>query len=382
MSDGLAQRRGRRRSPRAVLFPVFGVCFFAACALLLVDIGTTEVGTRALAVGAVAALLPVGPVAAVFLWADRWEPEPPKLLLSAFAWGACVAALIALIVNDTAASTARSIFGAGGGDAVGSLVSAPFTEEAVKALFVLGVWWLLRGEFDGVIDGVVYAGITATGFAFTENIYYFGVAFAHGGLGGTGGGVIAAFLVRGISTPFVHPLFTMMTGIGVGIAAGRARRWVRVCAPLGGYLLAVSLHALWNGMTMAIGAAEFRSFYFLVVVPILLAALLFVAWQRRLEQRVVSARLPDMVARGLVAPSEVDLLASLPGRRRWRTEVADRSGKAAARAVRRYQVSVSELAFLTDRVVRGTAAPDVADRGDLLVEELVAARADAVSRAG
>ena len=31
-----------------------------------------------------------------------------------------------------------------------------------------------RREFDGVVDGVVYAGLVAAGFAFTENILYFG----------------------------------------------------------------------------------------------------------------------------------------------------------------------------------------------------------------
>lgn len=374
-------RRGNR-STRAVLVPVLAVCLFAACGLVLLDLGTNRVGTRALAVGAVAALLPVVPVVAALLWADRWEPEPPKLLLAAFAWGACVAALVALVVNRTAASTVRALFGAADGDVVGALVSAPFAEEAVKGLFVLGVWRLLRREFDGVIDGVVYAGITAVGFAFTENIYYFGLAFVGGGLGDADGGVVAAFLVRGISTPFVHPLFTMLTGIGIGIAAGRSRTWVRVCAPLGGYLLAVGAHVLWNAVTMVSGAAQFRSFYLLVVVPILLGAVLFVTWQRGLEQRVVAARLPEMVERGWVAPSEVELLASLTGRRRWRGQVRARSGRHAAAAVFRYQAAVSELAFLADRLARGTAAPDAAERRERLVASLVTARAEAVAHAG
>ena len=63
------------------------------------------------------------------------------------------------------------------------MVSAPLFEEAAKGAFVLGIMLFLRKEFDGVIDGVVYAGFVAAGFAFTENIYYFGRAFAEHGFG-------------------------------------------------------------------------------------------------------------------------------------------------------------------------------------------------------
>lgn len=377
----LARLRGNR-SLRTVLAPVLAVALFATCGLVLVELGATSVGTPAIAVGAAAALLPVVPVVAALLWADRWEPEPPRLLLAAFAWGACVAALVALGVNETAVTIARGLLGSGEGTTVGAVVSAPFAEEAVKGLFVLGVWRMLRREFDGVIDGVVYAGITAAGFAFTENIYYFGAAFADGGLGNAGSGVVAAFLLRGVTTPFVHPLFGMIFGIGVGLAATRSARWVRVCAPLSGYLLAVAAHALWNLVTISIPAAQFRAFYLLIVVPILFGACLFVAWQRGLEQRVVSNRLPEMVHAGWVAPSEVRLLASLSGRRRWRARVRKHSGKAAAASVFRYQAAVSELAFLAERIACGTAARDAELRRADLVEALVASRADAVARAG
>ncbi len=35
-----------------------------------------------------------------------------------------------------------------------------------------------RQNFDGITDGLVLAGITATGFAFTENVLYLGNASA------------------------------------------------------------------------------------------------------------------------------------------------------------------------------------------------------------
>ena len=54
------------------------------------------------------------------------------------------------------------------------MLVAPFVEEAAKGALVLLVWWLVRREFDGITDGMVYAGICAAGFAFTENIQYLG----------------------------------------------------------------------------------------------------------------------------------------------------------------------------------------------------------------
>ena len=80
-------------------------------------------GLGGVVVGALCALLPVGPVVAAFLWIDRWEPEPPRLLLIAFLWGACFAALGALIINSSAALAVDVLLGRGSGDVIGSTSS-------------------------------------------------------------------------------------------------------------------------------------------------------------------------------------------------------------------------------------------------------------------
>ena len=51
-------------------------------------------------------------------------------------------------------------------------LGAPVTEEASKGLFLLLLLWWRRAELDGVLDGIVYAGMVGIGFAFTENILY------------------------------------------------------------------------------------------------------------------------------------------------------------------------------------------------------------------
>jgi RsiW-degrading membrane proteinase PrsW (M82 family) len=366
-----------------VLLPVIGLVVLAGCGLALLAISTARVGITAELVGVAVALLPVGPVVAAFLWVDRWEPEPAKLLWLAFGWGACVATITALLINNTAEAVGDLLLGKGNGDKVGAIVSAPLFEEAAKGAFVLAVLLRLRNEFDGVIDGIVYAGFVAAGFAFMENIYYFGRAFAEHGLGGTTTpGVVTAFILRGVLSPFTHPLFTCMIGAGIGVAARTPKPRVRVLAPVGGYLAAVVLHALWNGSATLGDGHTFLNVYFLVMVPIFLVGVGFVHWHRRREQKIISAALPDMVAQHLIAASEMERLSSLMGRRAWRAETRKRHGRAAAMAIADYQDSVSELAFLRHALELGTAGSDAAQQELRLVTLLADARRVAMERAG
>ncbi|ASO17981.1 Protease PrsW [Actinoalloteichus hoggarensis] len=352
-----------------------GLVVLGLCGLVLLGVTHARVGATAMLVGATAALLPLGPVIATILWVDRWEPEPPRLLLTAFLWGACGATIAALLINDTAQVVGEALLGAGGGDIAAALVSAPLFEEAAKGLFVLGVYLRRRQEFDGIVDGIVYAGMTGVGFAFTENITYFGLAYVQDGFGDATSGVIAVFILRGVLSPFTHPLFGAMFGIGLGIAASTARRSSRVTAPVLGYLAGVLLHALWNGAAVLGGGRVFINVYFLVMVPIFLTTVALVLWQRRREQRIVVAQLPGFAAEGWIAASEIALLASLTGRKGWRRAVRRRRGESAARAVADYQAAVTELAFLRDRTARGRPSRAATARLRAAVEHLLRCRA-------
>ncbi|PPK63551.1 PrsW family intramembrane metalloprotease [Actinokineospora auranticolor] len=341
-----------------MLLPVAGLVLLAGCGLTLLALSTARVGLLAELVGVGAALLPVGPVVAAFLWVDRWEPEPARLLWLAFGWGACVAAITALLINNTAEAVGDLLLGKGNGDKISAIVSAPLFEEGLKGAFVLGIFLFLRDEFDGVVDGIVYAGLVAAGFAFTENIYYFGRAFAEYGFGDSQSpGVLAAFILRGVLSPFTHPLFTAMIGIGIGVAARTRSPQVRILAPVAGYLAAALLHALWNGSATLGTANTFLTVYFLVMVPVFGVAVYFLHWHRKREQRIVADALPAMVDANWIVVSEVDLLGSLKGRRQWRKQVRAHAGAEAAQAVGEYQAAVSELAFLWHSMAGGTAGP-------------------------
>jgi protease PrsW len=370
---------GRQR--RAVLGPIVALVVFGICGLVVLGLVSGSIGVGAVLVGALGALLPVGPVVWAFLWVDRWEPEPPRMLLFAFLWGACVAALTALIINSSAALVLDTVLGQGSGDVLGAAVVAPFVEEGVKGAFVVGLLLFRRREFDGIVDGIVYAGLVATGFAFTENILYIGQAFAEdGALVGQNGGVLAVLVMRGILSPFAHPLFTSMTGIGCGLAAISRSPAARVLFVLVGYLVAVTLHALWNGSATFGDGATFAGVYLYIMVPLFLGVTMLVIWQRRREQRIVRAELPEFAAAGWIAPSEVELLGSLAGRSRWKSAVRRRSGKAAAAAVTEYQTAVTELAFLRARMRRGAVGPHARQWHDERLANLVAARSRAMGQ--
>jgi protease PrsW len=366
-------RHALRHQPRrrTVLLPVAGLVVLAGCGLALLAISTARVGLAAELVGIVAALVPVGSIVAALLWIDRWEPEPARLLWLAFGWGASVAAITALLINNTAEAVGDALLGHGKGDTISAVVSAPLFEEAAKGAFVLGILLWLRNEFDGVIDGVVYAGFVAAGFAFTENIYYFGRAFAEHGFGSTStAGVITAFILRGVLAPFCHPLFTAMIGIGVGISVRSPSRAFTILAPIGGYVAAVLLHAMWNASATLGTADTFLTVYFLVMVPIFIAGVMFVGWHRRREQKIVARAMPVMVGRGWVAPEDVGRLTNLSARRTWRARTARREGKDAARDLGAYQAAVTELAFLWHSARLGLAGPDAAEREARLVTAL------------
>jgi RsiW-degrading membrane proteinase PrsW (M82 family) len=323
----------------------------------------------ALAVGAVLAAIPVGPVIACFLWLDRYEPEPSHLLVTAFLWGALVATAAALVLQTL------DQYAFGTPDDWSAAIVAPITEEGAKGLFILLLLWFRRRVIDGVLDGIVYAGLVGVGFAFTENILYLGGAYVGGdGQPGGLGAATGLFVVRGIFSPFAHPLFTSFIGLGVGFAVvAKTHRW-RVAAPLIGYVAAVAAHASWNVSAFFAGGSAFVLTYVLAMVPAFLLLVGFAIWARHREGRMLTRSLGDCAQRGFLDPSEVPWLVRLPARRASRRWARTQHGPAGERVMREYQQQAIELAFLHDRYLRGSAPSDFAQRGSVMVERLRALR--------
>jgi RsiW-degrading membrane proteinase PrsW (M82 family) len=364
----------RKHGARGVLFTVIVAVALVAGAAVLALVFVISGRPEAIAIGFVLALLPVGPLVLCFLWLDRYEPEPVRLLVLSFFWGALAATSAALVLQSVDQLARVS------DDIVSGAVVAPFTEEATKGVFVLLLLWFRRHVIDGVLDGLVYAGLVGVGFAFTENILYFASAYT-GGAGSGPGGIEAAtglFVLRGIFGPFAHPLFTSAIGIGIGLAVTTRRPVVRVLAPVVGYLVAVALHAIWNGSAFLSGGQFFVLTYLFAMVPGFLLVVGIALWVRHREGAMLARALDDLAYRGYLHPSEVPWLARLPARRTARRTAALRGGPAFERLLREYQQQAIELAALHDRVMRGNPPRDSQHRGALMAQRLAALRAHLV----
>ena len=93
---------------------------------------------------------------------------------------------------------------------------------------------------------------------------------------------------------------------------------------------------------------------------------------------MIAEQLPGFAQAGWIAPSEIQLLSSLAGRRGWRAAVRRRSGRAVEKAVIRYQEAVTDLAFLRNRIARGAIGPMGRQWHDEAVAEVIRARRRAV----
>ncbi|MFW6776125.1 PrsW family intramembrane metalloprotease [Nocardioides sp. CPCC 205120] len=346
-----------------VVWSLVGLGALAVLALLALS-GAPDT----LLLATVLAAVPVGPVVAVYLWLDRYEPEPRNLLVAGLLWGAFVATTAAVVLGGVGGLVAPM-------DRVASAVLvAPVTEEATKGLFLVLLLWWRRHELDGVLDGIVYAGMVGVGFAFTENILYLASAY-DGGADVGPGGVVAltgTFVVRCLLSPFAHPFFTAFIGIGVGVAVGSRSGFVRLAAPLVGYAVAVGWHALWNASSaLPVG---FLGTYTLLMFPAFLALVAAAVWCRSAERRVLTTALQDAAARGLLPASDIPWIADLRLRRQVRRDARRGGGVVAEGVVREYQEAAVELGFLHHRVLRGTAPDDYVRRGQAHLRRMTATR--------
>ena len=330
-------------------------------ALVLVAAGAPD----AIGIGVVLAAIPVGPLVGIYLWLDRYEPEPRVLLLLGLGWGAFVATSAALFLQAFDAFALRS------DEATQSVLVAPLTEEAAKGLFILLLLLYRRAELDGVLDGIVYAGMVGIGFAFMENILYLSQAYI--GEDGRVGGIedaVLLFVVRGVFSPFAHPFFTAFVGIGVGIAVTSRSRAVQVAAPVLGYSVAVAAHSLWNGSLLLEDGAGAVATYVLLMVPAFIVLSGFAVWSRRREGALLAESLTDCARRGFLHPNEVPWLARIPARRASRRHAQAIGGEAALDAMKLYQTEAIELGFLHHRFLRGTAPQNYRELGEAHVQRM------------
>jgi RsiW-degrading membrane proteinase PrsW (M82 family) len=359
---------GLPRRIRKVGAPI-GVIIVLGTVTGLIVIGLTAVNPVGAGIGFALSSVAMTIVVLAYLWLDRWEPEPPRLLSLAFLWGTSVAVVISTILQ----LTIEAAINPGQPDTVSPwsvVLGAPLTEEAAKGLFLLLMMTgRRRNELNSLTDCLVYAGLVGAGFAWLEDILYIGG-------GASVSESLATAALRLIMAPFAHSLFTSMTGIGVYFALKQRNALAKALCILLGYVGAVIMHGLWNGSSLLSVEAYFLTYLFWMV-PVFVLVIVLGVLSRRREQRVVAEKLPGMVAAGLVAPNEATWLGSLRSRKSAIRTAKQFGGKPAAKSVKNFAAQVVELAFVRDRIDRGFGDQRVYALQQEEVNAVAAARAAA-----
>ncbi|GLW73182.1 hypothetical protein Kpho02_54810 [Kitasatospora phosalacinea] len=325
---------------RPALSSAVAALALAGSGVLILRLVQRQTGTTGLLVGSGLALLPLPFVLGSLAWLNRTARVPVRHLLFCLAWGACAATTVAILANGWASDFLVAHRGARG-ETLGAEFATPLIEEVAKGSALLVLLLPLRrhrcraGRPCGrrcrllrhrpgtggpahfrpapagrrrarssprtLTAGMVLGGVTACGFAFTENALYLGRAFTADrqarldaiGLGETPSlrdfdGTVHTFVLRALLSPFAHPLFTALTGLGLALTLTTARRWLaRSGAPLG-LLLAMGLHGVWNAAA-GLGTDGFLLVYGLVMVPCFAALVCFAVWARTRRTRQPTA---------------------------------------------------------------------------------------------
>ena len=165
---------------------------------------------------------------------DKYEKEPPGMLILAFFAGMLAIPMTLIMVGITNAILySDSVF-------YSAFIEAGFPEELSKfiILFLL-IWW--NKNFNEHMDGIVYATFVSLGFACIENILYvFGNGF------GTG-------IVRAIISVPGHFLFGVLMGYFLSLAKFNPDNKVLYIAL--SILVPACVHGLFDWLLMAADVA-------------------------------------------------------------------------------------------------------------------------------
>jgi protease PrsW len=252
--------------------------------------------------------VPMFMFAALINWLDRYEKEPKLLLGAAFLWGVVIAGGGAFILNTAFGIGIYALTGSEGAAEFGTTsIVAPIIEESLKGLAVLVVFLIFRKEFDSVLDGVVYAAVTAMGFAAIENVLYI---YRNGYLESGWAGLWVLVVIRVILVGWMHPFFTAFTGIGLAIARMSRSVLVKVIAVPTGYAIAVTAHAFHNTFSGLIGGIQGFVAGTLVDYLGYAAMIVFIIWMIIYERNILKRNLRDEVTKGLISQKQYNSATS------------------------------------------------------------------------
>jgi RsiW-degrading membrane proteinase PrsW (M82 family) len=286
------------------------------------------------------AVIPMLLYAYLVYWVDRFEKEPVLLLGGVFLWGAIFAAGAAFIANTF---LGLGVYMFTGSQAFTELSTAsaiaPVIEETLKGLACFFVFIFFRHEFDSILDGIVYAAITAIGFAATENIYYI---YTYGFLENGINGILYLFFVRVILVGWQHPFYTSFIGIGLAISRLNRNLSIKILAPIIGWGLAILTHSIHNTISTVFQGIHSMAIGLIFDWSGWIAMIIFVIWALYREQQWIKLQLTEEVTNGVITLAQYKVASSAWAQTGARIKALF-SGK--YRLIDRFYELAAELAF-------------------------------------
>lgn len=316
----------------------------------------------------------------LFMWLDRWRPQRLVIWAWMVGWGGSVATWVSIYINSWAGQMMAVQGQAVDTGARPAIFIAPFVEEAAKAtvLFLLAI--LMRYQLVNKLNLVALAGMSAVGFAFTENIIYYARALVYAShtieVTDPAAAVGGLVILRGVLTSFGHPFFTAMTAIGMAVGLRARSKIVRVLAPLAGYLAAAFGHMFFNGMASTAGGGVLTTPYPIIVAVFIYLSFLFYGTRR--EGLLLRARLTDFVTMGWLNARDPQVFSGLFRRLKLLVASVFRGPRTMVSTfvfVRR----ITELGYLRDSTIRGLIDQAGIEREKELLYELRELRATALT---
>lgn len=310
-------------------------------------------------------LIPMLFYAGILYWLDRYEKEPLKMLLGVFLWGSFVAALGAFIINSMAG---LSIFFFTQSENISQLTVtvfvAPFVEEGLKGLAVLLVLLFFYSEYNSILVGIIYAGITALGFAASENMFY---TYHYGYLEGGWPGLYEVFALRTLQLGWTHPFYTSFIGMGLAVARMSNKASKRILAPLTGLGLAISTHTIHNGIVVLLSGSQGRIIRLLwdwvgwfIVIGIII-------WAISREKRNIQVHLHPEIEREIITYSQYKTASSA-----WQQWIAKLNAlpQGRFRETHRFYQLCGELSHLKQHRIQSDERREISGRITTLRKQL------------
>ncbi len=188
-----------------------------------------------------------------FYHRDRYDPEPPYLVLRMFLLGIAVTFPVAFLEGGIGILIASPL--------ILAVIVAPVVEEYGK-YFVVRRGVYRNREFDEPMDGIVYATAAALGFASLENLIYVFSAYTL-----SLEAAIGTIVVRALFSVPAHALFASIWGYALGRAKFSPPEQRRGIVARG-LAAAMVLHGLFNFLLITAEVYALAMLvFFLVLIP-------------------------------------------------------------------------------------------------------------------